>query len=48
MEVQRFTHELGLEIFFLYHVMYHLEKKFCAKNTLVSSYSRAVITKKMC
>ena len=24
----------------------HLEKKFCAKNTLVASYSRAVIAKK--
>ena len=44
MEVQRFTHELGLEIFFLYHVINHHEKKFCAKNTLEASYSRAVIT----
>ena len=48
MEVQRFTHELGLEIFFLYHVINHLEKKICAKNTLVASYSRAVIAWKMC
>ena len=48
MEVKRFTHELGLEIFFLYHVINHLEKEFCAKNTLVASYSRAVIAKKMC
>ena len=48
MEVQRFTHELGLEIFFLYHVIIHLEKKFCAKKTLVSRYSRAVIAWKMC
>ena len=48
MEVQRFTHELGLETFFLDHVINHLEKKFCAKNTLVASYSRAVIAWKMC
>ena len=44
MEVQRFAHELGLEIFFLYRVMNHIEKTFCAKNTLVASYSRAVIS----
>ena len=43
MEVYRFTHELVLEIFFLYHVINHMEYKFCAKNTLVASYSRAVI-----
>ena len=48
MEVQQFTHELGLEIFFLYHVINHLEKKICAKNALVVSYSRAVIAWKMC
>ena len=48
MEVQLFTRELGLEIFFLYHVINHLEKKFCAKNTLVASHSRAVIAKKRC
>ena len=41
-------HDLGLEIFFLYHVINRLEIKFCAKNTLVASYSRAVIAKKMC
>ena len=33
---------------FLYHVINHLEKKFCAKNTLVASYSRAVIARKIC
>ena len=38
---------MDLEIFFLYHVINHLEKKFCAKNTLVASYSRAVIAWKM-
>ena len=48
MEVKRFTHELGLEILFLYHVINHLEKNFCAKNTLVASYSRDVIAWKMC
>ena len=44
MEVQRFAPEFGLEIFVLYLVINHLETKFCAKNTLVASYSRAVIT----
>ena len=48
MEVERFALELGLEIFVLYHVINHLEKKFCAKNTLLDSYSRAVIAWKMC
>ena len=48
MEVQRFAVEFGLEIFVLYRVINHLEKKFCAKNTLVASYSGAVISKKMC
>ena len=43
MEVKRFTLELGLEIFFLYHLINHIEKLFCAKNTLVAIYSRAVI-----
>ena len=43
MEVKRFTHELGLEMFFLYHMINHLEKNICAKNTLVAIYSRAVI-----
>ena len=43
MEVERFTHELGLEIFSLYHVINHLERKFCGKSTLVACYSRAVI-----
>ena len=33
---------------FIYHLINHLEKKFCAKNTLVASYSCAVIAKKMC
>ena len=43
MEVERFAHEFGLEIFFLYSVINHLEIKFWAKNKLVPSYSRAVI-----
>ena len=48
MEVERIALELGLEIFVLYHVINHLEKKLCAKNTLVASYSRAVVAWKMC
>ena len=47
MEVKRFTHELGLEIFLLYHVINHLKENFCAKYTFVASYSRAVIAWKM-
>ena len=47
MEVQRFALKFGLEIFFLYRVISHLGKKFCGKNTLVDSYSRAVIVWKM-
>ena len=43
MVVQRFTHEFGLEIFFLYRVSNNLEIKFWLKNTLVASFSRAVI-----
>ena len=48
MEVQRFAHEFGLEIFFLYREINNLEFNFWVKNTLVASYSRAVIAKKMC
>ena len=43
MEVQRVAHEFGLEIFFLYRGINHLKIKFWEKNTLVASYSRAVI-----
>ena len=48
MEVKRFAHEFGLEIFFLYRGTNHLEMKFWVKNTLVASYSRALIELKMC
>jgi len=43
MEVKRFAHEFGLEIFFLYREINNLEIKFCVKKTLVASYSRDVI-----
>ena len=47
MEVKRFAHEFGLEIFFLYHEINNLEIKFCVKKTLVASYSRGAIAWKM-
>ena len=37
-----------MEIFFLYREINHLDIKFKEKNTLVASYSRAVIAWKMC
>jgi len=43
MEVQRFAHECGLEIFFLYQEINNLEIKYWVKKTLVASYSRAII-----
>ena len=48
MEVQRFDHEFGLEIFFLYPEINNLETKFWVKNKFVASYSRHVIALKMC
>ena len=48
MDVQLFTHEFGLEIFFLYREINNLEIKFWVKNTLVASYPQAVIAFKMC
>ena len=48
MEVKRIAPEFGLEIFFLYHVINHLEIKFWVTNTLVASYSWDVIASKMC
>ena len=48
MEVQLFAPEFGLEIFFLYRVINHLEIKFWVKYTLVASNYRAVIAQKMC
>ena len=43
MEVLRFTLEFRFENFFMYHEIDNLEIKFWVKNTLVVSYSRAVI-----
>ena len=43
MEVERFTHEFLLEIFFLYREINNHVIKFCVKKMLVASYSRAVI-----
>ena len=43
MEVQRFEHEFGLEIFFLYREINILEIKFWVNKTLVASYLRDVI-----
>ena len=34
MEVQRFDHEFGLEIFFIYPAINNLEKKFWVKKTV--------------
>ena len=39
MEVQRFAHEFGLEIFFQYREINNLVIKFMVENTLVASYS---------
>ena len=47
MEVQRFAHEVGLEIFFLYQEINNLEIKYWVKKMLVASYSRAIIAEKM-
>ena len=44
MEVKRFAHEFGLEIFFLDRVINNLEIKFSVKKMLAASYSRDVIT----
>ena len=48
MEVKLFAHEFGLEIFSLYHEINHLEIKYLVKDTLMASYSRALIAQKMC
>ena len=42
-QVLRLAREFHLEKFFLFHEIDNLEIKFWAKNTLVASYSRAVI-----
>ena len=43
MEVLQFALEFRLENFFIYREIDNLEIKFWVKNTLVASYSRAVI-----
>ena len=48
MEVKRFAHKFGLEIFLIYCEIINLKIKFWVKNTLVASYSRALIALKMC
>ena len=48
MEVQRFDHEFGLEIFFLDRVINNYEIKFWVKKLFVASYSRHVIALEMC
>ena len=44
MEVLRFVHEIGFEIFFLCHEINHLKIKFWERNTLVASYLLALVT----
>ena len=49
MEVQRFAHEFGFEVIFLYHKINNLEIKLWVKKMLVATSSQAVITfDKMC
>ena len=48
MEVQRFDHEFGYDIFFLYPEINNLEIKFWVKKMFVASYSRDVIALEMC
>ena len=43
MEVQRFAHKFGLEIFFLYREINNFEIKFWVKKTLVASNSQVKI-----
>ena len=42
-EVKRFAQEFGLELFLQYREIINLEIEFWVENTLVGSYSRAVI-----
>ena len=44
MEVYRFVQEIGIEVFFLCHVINHLKIKFWETNTLVASYLVALVT----
>ena len=47
MEVYRFVQEIGIEAFFLCHVINHLKIKFWESNTLVASYLLALVTLEM-
>ena len=47
MEVYRFVQEIGIEVFFLCHVINHLKIKFWESNTLVASYLLALVTLEM-
>ena len=48
MEVQRFVEEIGFEIFYQYREINHLKIEFWEKNTLLASYSWALIALEMC
>jgi len=43
MEVKRFAHKFGLEIFLLYREINNLKIKFWVKKTLMASYPRDLI-----
>ena len=47
MEVYRFVQEIGIEVFFLCHVINHLKIKFWESNTLVAGYLLALVTPEM-
>ena len=47
MEVYRFVQEIGIEVFFLCHVINHHKIKFWESNTLVASYLLALVTLEM-
>ena len=47
MEVYRFVHEIGIEVFFLCRVINHLKIKFWESNTSVASYLLALVTLEM-
>ena len=45
---QTFFHEIGFKVFIQYREMNHLKVKFWKEDTLVASYSRALIALEMC
>ena len=47
MEVLCFVQEIGIEVFFLCHVINHLKIKFWESNTSVASYLLALVTLEM-